>query len=108
MARTRGWRPSSPAFGSTSSRATQTVPKVRREPARTCVGCRGEAGKGTLIRLVRRPDGGAAVDSSGRAAGRGAYLHTDPACAESARKRRSLDRALRTTIQPELWFELIR
>jgi predicted RNA-binding protein YlxR (DUF448 family) len=46
------------------------------------------------------------VDVTGRAVGRGAYLHRLPACVESARKKRSLDRALRTTIQPELWCEL--
>jgi uncharacterized protein len=79
----------------------------RHEPVRTCVGCRGEAGKQRMIRIVRLTEGGAAVDPTGRAAGRGAYLHGDPACIEAARKRRALDRALRTTIQPELWSELI-
>jgi uncharacterized protein len=80
----------------------------RHEPVRTCVGCRAEAGKQGLIRVVRRAEGGGAIDATGRAAGRGAYLHDDPACVETARKRRALDRALRTTIQPELWSELIR
>ncbi len=81
--------------------------KPRREPVRTCVACRQEAGKGSLLRLVRRADGGAALDPTGRASGRGAYLHRDPGCIESARKRGALDRALHTSIQPELWSELI-
>jgi hypothetical protein len=72
------------------------------------VGCRGEAGKPGLVRLVRRAEGGAVVDTTGRAAGRGAYLHKDLACVELARKKRSLDRALKTSIQPELWTELIK
>jgi predicted RNA-binding protein YlxR (DUF448 family) len=76
-------------------------------PVRTCVGCREEAGKRSLIRIVRRPEGGARVDPTGRAAGRGAYLHADPGCVELARKRRALDRALSTPIQPELWSELL-
>ena len=80
----------------------------RHEHVRTCVGCRGEAGKQGLIRIVQRAGGGAAIDTTGRAAGRGAYLHRDPACVETARKRRALDRALRTTIQPELWSELVK
>jgi predicted RNA-binding protein YlxR (DUF448 family) len=79
-----------------------------RVGARTCVGCREEAGKQTLIRIVRRADGGAAIDRTGRAAGRGAYVHDDPGCVELARKRRGLDRALHTAIQPELWSELTR
>jgi predicted RNA-binding protein YlxR (DUF448 family) len=70
------------------------------------VGCREEAGKEALIRLVRRPDGGATVDRTGRASGRGAYLHDAPSCVDIARKKRSLDRALHTTVQPELWSEL--
>lgn len=76
------------------------------EPTRTCVGCREEAGKQRLVRLVRRSEGGVAVDLTGRAAGRGAYLHDDPSCVQIARKKRSLDRALHTTVQPELWSEL--
>ena len=76
------------------------------EPARTCVGCREEAGKQGLIRFVRRSEGGVAVDLTGRAAGRGAYLHNRPSCLEIARKKHSLDRALHTTVQPELWSEL--
>ena len=78
------------------------------EPARTCVGCRKVGDKHELIRVVRRSQGGASVDATGRATGRGAYLHRQAACVESARKKRSLDRALRTTIQPELWSELIK
>jgi hypothetical protein len=82
--------------------------KSRHEPVRTCVGCRGEAGKPGLIRVVRRAQGGAAIDLTGAAAGRGAYVHVDPTCVNLARKRKALDRALRTQIQPELWTELIK
>jgi predicted RNA-binding protein YlxR (DUF448 family) len=82
------------------------MPKQRREPVRTCVACRQEAGKGTLIRVVRDPSGGVAVDLAGRASGRGAYLHRDPECFEIAQKKKALDRALRTTVGPELWVAL--
>ena len=80
--------------------------KPRHEPARTCVGCRGEAGKAALIRIVRSPEGSAAVDITGHAAGRGAYLHNDPECINHARKKKSLERALKGSISPELWKEL--
>ena len=76
------------------------------EPARTCVGCRGEAGKGALIRIVRSAGGEASVDLSGHAPGRGAYLHSDPECIQSARRKRSLDRALRANIKPDLWAQI--
>jgi predicted RNA-binding protein YlxR (DUF448 family) len=78
----------------------------RHEPVRTCVACRQEAGKGSLVRLVRKADGGAAIDTTGRAQGRGAYLHRDPTCIEIARKKKGLDRALKAVVSAEVWAEL--
>ena len=80
--------------------------KPPHEPARTCVGCRGQAGKAALIRIVRVAGSGAAVDKTGHAAGRGAYVHNDPECINLARKRKSLERSLKGSIEPELWKEL--
>ena len=82
------------------------MPNQRHEPIRTCVACRQEAGKGTLVRVVRDPGGRAALDPGGRAPGRGAYLHRDVSCLEIARKKKALDRALRTAVGPEVWVEL--
>lgn len=78
-----------------------------REPVRTCVACRIEAGKGAMVRIVRQAGGGAAVDLTGQASGRGAYLHRDAACIEIARKRKALERALKTPVGPGIWSELI-
>ena len=82
------------------------MPKRGHEPVRTCVGCREEGGKRALIRLVRDPDGVARPDPTGRAHGRGAYLHSDPACWQLARRRRALERALRAEVPDRLWEEL--
>ena len=82
------------------------MPKRRHQPVRTCVACRQEAGKAALIRVVRRPDGSAGVDPTGYAPGRGAYLHRDPACIETARKCRNLERSLGAAVPQELWAEL--
>lgn len=77
------------------------------EPVRTCIACRKEAGKHSLVRIVRGATGAAVLDRNGRAPGRGAYLHPDAACLETARKRRALERSLGVTVAPELWSELI-
>lgn len=82
------------------------MPARRHEPVRTCVGCREEAGKRALIRLVRGPDGIVRRDPTGRAHGRGAYLHVDPACFEQARRRHALQRALKAEVPDPLWEEL--
>jgi uncharacterized protein len=82
------------------------MPTPRREPVRTCVACRQEASKRTLVRVVRDAGGRAALDPTGHAPGRGAYLHREADCLEIARKKRALDRALKASVGPELWAEL--
>ena len=84
------------------------MPKALREPVRTCVACRLEAGKGAMARIVRREGGGAALDLTGRLSGRGAYLHIDRVCIETARKRKALERALKTAVEPSVWDELLK
>ncbi len=58
------------------------------------------------MRIVRTPDGTVVVDPTGKAKGRGAYLCTDPACWEKALKRRTLDHALKTTLDEEALRQL--
>lgn len=72
-----------------------------RQPTRTCVGCRLEAGRRELLRLVRSPDGVVRVDAQGSAPGRGAYVHREHPCVQAALARGALGRALRTGLGPE-------
>jgi predicted RNA-binding protein YlxR (DUF448 family) len=59
------------------------------------VGCRQVLSKRTLVRLVRSPEG-VRIDPTGKAAGRGAYLHNQRSCWELALNGDALTRALRT------------
>ncbi|NPV78141.1 MAG: YlxR family protein [Anaerolineae bacterium] len=59
----------------------QAGKRMKRIPQRTCVGCREVLPKRTLIRIVRTPEG-IRVDPTGKAAGRGAYLHNRRTCWE--------------------------
>lgn len=69
---------------------------ARREPQRTCIGCREAAGKQGLVRLVRAPEGALAVESPGqRLPGRGAYLHRNRSCWEHALEGATIGKALR-------------
>ena len=95
-----------PIHGEVPAKPTKGPGLRGHQAVRTCVACRQEAGKADLIRLVRKPDGSVGVDREGRAPGRGAYLHATAECIELARKRRSVDRALKTPVQPELWLEI--
>ena len=79
------------------------MPKARHEAVRTCVACRQEGPKTGLIRIVGSPGGSATVDPTGHAPGRGAYLHRQSACVETAKKRRQVERALGVTTTPDFW-----
>ena len=63
-------------------------------PQRTCVGCGEVQGKRLLLRVVRAPDGRVRIDPTGKAPGRGAYVHERRACWEHALRGR-LGHALR-------------
>src|SRR5258708_15482253 len=65
-------------------------------PVRTCVGCREQAVKSRLLRLVASGDD-VIPDPQARLPGRGAYLHPSLECLELARRRRAFPRALRAT-----------
>ncbi len=71
-----------------------------RQPTRTCVACRSAGSKRDLVRLVRGSDGTLAVDESGRAPGRGAYLGPQRACWQQALRTNQLGNALRMTVSP--------
>ena len=73
---------------------------TRRIPQRTCIGCRGVAGKRGLIRVVRTAAGEVVVDPSGKKPGRGAYVHPVAACVEAALSGQRLERALKVSIAP--------
>lgn len=72
--------------------------RVKHVPQRTCVACRQVLAKRQLVRLVRGPNGEVVVDPTGKANGRGAYLHNQGSCWEQALKTGALDRALKVTI----------
>jgi uncharacterized protein len=72
------------------------------------VACRAARPKRDLIRVVRTPDGRVAMDGTGRAAGRGAYLCADGGCRTDPKTKGVLERALKTTLPLGLVDELGR
>lgn len=73
---------------------------MRREPQRTCIGCRRVQARTLLIRLVRGRDGIVAVDRGGTKPGRGAYVCPRPECVAGALRRGRLARAFRANTEP--------
>ena len=77
-------------------------------PQRTCVACREVKAKRELIRLVRIANGSLEVDSSGKKAGRGAYLCPTPECWQMGLKGGRLEHALRTALTRDNKEQLIK
>lgn len=69
-------------------------------PMRTCIGCRQRVAARSLLRVVAR-DGVLEPDPAHRLAGRGAHIHPDVRCAETATKRRAWGRAFRVPMAPD-------
>ena len=70
---------------------------VKHVPERTCIACGAKRPQRDLLRLVSQGGAPPVVDAKGKASGRGAYVCLALACAETAFKRRALERALRLT-----------
>jgi len=59
-----------------------------------------------FFRVVRDPDGCVRCDPGGRSPGRGAYLCRQTACVNEARRRASLQRALKVSVSDDIYEEL--
>jgi len=79
---------------------------VRRNPQRSCIGCRTVREKQSLVRLVHTPDDRFVLDPAGKLPGRGAYLCASLPCLEVAIKRKAFDRAFRQSLPREAVAEL--
>ena len=80
--------------------------KKRKIPMRMCVGCREMKPKAELMRVVKPQDGDCAIDRSGKAPGRGAYVCESAECLKKAQKTKALERALEAKIDDAVFEQL--
>ncbi len=80
--------------------------KQKKVPERMCVGCQGMKTKKELLRVVRTPDGGILLDSTGKKAGRGAYVCPSEECLAKAVKAKRLEKALEHAISEDVFAAL--
>ena len=81
--------------------------KQRKIPLRTCVVTKEKYEKRELIRVVKNNENKVFVDVTGKANGRGAYLKKDASVVEKAKSSKILDRVLETTVNDEIYEELL-
>ena len=78
-----------------------TIPK--KLPQRLCTGCGEMKPKKELVRVVKSKDGEIALDLTGRANGRGAYICRSLSCMQAARKARRFEKAFSCKIPDEIY-----
>ena len=79
---------------------------VRKIPTRRCTGCGEHFPQPELVRIVRTPEGEIVLDSTGKRAGRGAYLCKNAECLRRARKARRLEASLEVSISDAIYEAL--
>ncbi|HON41667.1 MAG TPA: YlxR family protein [Bacillota bacterium] len=83
------------------------MPKVRKTPQRTCVGCGKVTDKRSLVRIVRSPEGDVVVDPTGKRSGRGAYVCAARECLQRALRTGKLSKALETAVPEDVVAALL-
>ena len=73
---------------------------------RICLVSRVKKDRKELIRIVKTPQGVVMIDKEGNLPGRGAYISRDAKCIAMARKKNLLSRALRTSVDEEIYEQL--
>ena len=79
---------------------------MKKEPQRTCLGCKESKNKKELIRIVKQNDGKIFIDKTGKANGRGAYICNNIECLEKAIKSKRLENNFETKIDNEIYETL--
>ena len=80
---------------------------LKKIPMRTCVVTREKLGKKELLRVVKNKEGIVAIDPTGKANGKGAYLKKDAEVIKKAHQNKILDRVLETTIPDSLYEDML-
>ena len=80
---------------------------LKKIPMRTCVVTREKLEKKELLRVVKNKEEIVAIDPTGKANGKGAYLKKDAEVIKKAHQNKILDRVLETTIPDSLYEDML-
>ena len=80
--------------------------KTKKQPERTCIGCKAEKPKREMIRVVCNKEGEIFLDKTGRAGGRGAYICPNSECLEKCVKSHMLEKSFSRAVDAEVYRRL--
>ena len=79
----------------------------KKIPLRKFVGCQEMKPKRELVRIVyNQSEGTVTLDPTGKKAGRGAYICRQADCLNTARKKKALERSLKSSVSEEIYGTL--
>jgi predicted RNA-binding protein YlxR (DUF448 family) len=79
---------------------------IKKVPLRKCTGCQQMKSKKELIRVVRNDAGEISIDTTGKKAGRGAYICPDKECLQKAYKNKGLERSFKCSVPQSVYDAL--
>ena len=79
---------------------------MKRQPQRTCMGCKQKKDKKELIRIVKNKNNEINIDRTEKQEGRGAYLCNDIKCLEKVIKSKRLEKIMDRKISEEIYKNL--
>lgn len=82
------------------------VIKQRKIPQRKCVACGDRDNKKQLMRIVKNKEGEIFLDPTGKANGRGTYIHIAKECIEKAFKTKAIERSIKAEMPGEIYDRL--
>jgi len=75
-------------------------------PMRMCIACREMKPKSELIKFVKNEES-VELDKNQKKFGRGAYICKNTQCIENAKKRKALGRHFKTTVEDNIFDEIL-
>ena len=79
---------------------------MKKQPQRTCMGCKQKKDKKELIRIVKNKNNEISIDRTGKKEGRGAYICDDVNCLDKLIKSKRLERVFEMSISNEIYESL--
>lgn len=79
------------------------MPKTKKIPMRMCIACREMKPKQEMMRIVKTADGEIYADSTGKAAGRGAYVCNGEACLKKLNDKKLLHKAFSANVESDVY-----
>ncbi len=80
------------------------MPKTKKIPMRMCIACKEMKAKQEMTRVVKTADGEIFADASGKAAGRGAYVCSNPDCLKKLGDKKLLHKAFSANVAAEVYL----